>query len=160
MCPCFHKGGWNQLLPMVLKWYILYINRGNLWNIPQERGIFQTGPMNRVYARCMLEDESGQINKSPPKVTKGTWVKTFKPIFGVIFKKLSNCPNVFWILGLRRGKKWKKSISREPLIIETWLTPHFDQKSHFPISVSYIICPSNHQKCLKIDNFVKIMCFQ
>ena len=30
---------------MVLKWYILYINRGNLGNIPQEGGIFQTGLM-------------------------------------------------------------------------------------------------------------------
>ena len=33
---------------MVLKWHILYINRGNLQNIPHEGGIFQTGPMNFV----------------------------------------------------------------------------------------------------------------
>ena len=31
---------------MVLKWYILYINGGNLQNIPQKGGNFQTGPMN------------------------------------------------------------------------------------------------------------------
>ena len=30
---------------MVLKWYILYKNRRNLGNIPQEGGIFQTAPM-------------------------------------------------------------------------------------------------------------------
>ena len=31
---------------MVLKWYILYINRWNLGNIPHEGGIFQTGHTN------------------------------------------------------------------------------------------------------------------
>ena len=31
---------------MVLKWYILYIFRGNLGNIPHEEGIFQLRPMN------------------------------------------------------------------------------------------------------------------
>ena len=31
---------------MVLKWYILYKNRRNLGNIPQEGGIFQTAHRN------------------------------------------------------------------------------------------------------------------
>ena len=36
----------KQVTAIVLKWYISYINRGNLGNIPEEGGIFQMGPMN------------------------------------------------------------------------------------------------------------------
>ena len=35
------------------------------------------------------------------------------------------------------GQKWQNSISLEPLIVRTWLTPDYDQKSHFSNNVSY-----------------------
>ena len=40
------------------------------------------------------------------------------------------------------GQKQLKSISPEPLMAGTWLTPHFNWKTHFSNSVSYKVCPA------------------
>ena len=33
------------------------------------------------------------------------------------------------------------------MVEQTWLTPHFNQKMHVSISVSYNVYPSDQQKC-------------
>jgi hypothetical protein len=40
-------------------------------------------------------------------------------------------------------------VSREPLLVETWFTPHFVRKTHFSNSVSYIVYLSDERKCPK-----------
>ena len=47
-------------------------------------------------------------------------------------------------------------ISPKRLIVEGWLTPHFNRKTHFPISVSYNVYPSEHQKWLKLPFCMKL----
>ena len=49
------------------------------------------------------------------------------------------------------GQKWQNSISLEPLIVRTWLTPDYDQKSHFSNNVSYNVWSQDTQKKLKIQ---------
>ena len=46
-------------------------------------------------------------------------------------------------------------ISGEPLMLETWQTPQFNQKDHVSISVSYIPYLSDNRKCSKCPNRVK-----
>ena len=46
------------------------------------------------------------------------------------------------------------SISQEPDIGRTWLTTHFNRKTHIPISVSYNVYQLDHQKWLKMRFFV------
>ena len=38
------------------------------------------------------------------------------------------------------------SISREPLIVWSWLTPHFNRNSHFPIHIRFNVYLSDNQK--------------
>ena len=49
------------------------------------------------------------------------------------------------------GQKWQNSISLEPLIVRTWLTPDYDQKSHFSNNVSYNVWSQDTQKKFKIQ---------
>ena len=49
----------------------------------------------------------------------------------------------------RKGLKGQKPISHKPLVVGRWLTPQFNQKTLFPISVWYNVCPSKQQKWLK-----------
>ena len=42
-------------------------------------------------------------------------------------------------------------ISGEPLMLETWYTPQFNQKDHVSISVSYIPYLSDNRKCSKMS---------
>ena len=56
----------------------------------------------------------------------------------------------FWVLfgGLyeKFEQQWQKSGSPELLIVQTWLTPYFNWKSHLSNSVSYNLWPSDPQK--------------
>ena len=47
------------------------------------------------------------------------------------------------------ASRWLNFISREPIIVETWLTTHFNQKTHFYVGVSYKLKPLDQQKWLK-----------
>ena len=51
---------------------------------------------------------------------------------------------------VKMAKKWPNPISHEPIFVESWLTPHFVRKTHFSISVSYIVYLSNDRKYPKI----------
>ena len=53
-------------------------------------------------------------------------------------------------------QKWLISISGEPLVVWTWLTPHCNQKTHFSISVSYISYVSDQRKWLKMAFLAEI----
>ena len=53
------------------------------------------------------------------------------------------------------GKNIPNSLSRELLIVETCLTPHFVRKTHFSNSVSYILYLSVDLKWPKMKNRVK-----
>ena len=66
---------------------------------------------------------------------------------------------IIWILvsypemgpfGPDRARNGPNSISPEPLVVQSWLTPHFNQNMHVSISVSYIVCPSDNRKCPKM----------
>ena len=50
----------------------------------------------------------------------------------------------------RKGLKGQKPISHKPLVIGRWLTPHFNHKTHFSISVSYNVYLLDQQKWLKL----------
>ena len=91
----------------------------------------------------MLEPESHQIKKCGTGIVKGTPEMTFKTIFEVISKKLSRCPRVLCPGSSGDKQNAKFFISREPLIVETLLTSHFNQKRQVSISVSYIVYPSD-----------------
>ena len=60
-----------------------------------------------------------------------------------------NCPNMV-TNGPKEGQKDPECISHEPLVKETWQTPHFNQKDHVSISVSYISYLSDNRKCSKM----------
>ena len=42
-----------------------------------------------------------------------------------------------------------KTISREPLIVESWLTPQNDHQNEFTIGVLRYVYPSDNRKCPK-----------
>ena len=52
------------------------------------------------------------------------------------------------------GQKRQNSTTLEPLIVKTWLTPHFNRKTHLSYSVSYNVCSPDTQKWLKIKFFL------
>ena len=49
----------------------------------------------------------------------------------------------------KRGPMEPESISCEPLVLKTWQNPHFNQKYHVSINVSYISHLSDNRKCYK-----------
>ena len=52
-------------------------------------------------------------------------------------------------------KKWLIFISWEPLILWTWLAPHFDQNNHISTSVSYNAYQKYQQEWLKLTDWAR-----
>ena len=46
-------------------------------------------------------------------------------------------------------------ISCKLFVIQAWLTPHFNWKVHFPVSVSYQTTPINVTEMAKMTSFAK-----
>ena len=50
----------------------------------------------------------------------------------------------------QQGQRLQNSVSLEPMVVESWLTPQNDRNTHFPICVSYNVYPKNQQKSEKM----------
>ena len=107
---------------------------------------------------CFLEtisgspDPSGDLSTPIPTVNSN-WGSRSSRVYSRWFKLFPEKLLVsqvilgpFWNI----GQKWQKSISLEPLVIRTWLTPHFNPRIHFSNSVWYDVCSSDPQKRLKV----------
>ena len=75
---------------------------------------------------------------------------TEKYDFFEICEKMRQRKRCFYCYPRNTMKNRQNAIYPEPLIVESRLTPHFTQKVHVSISVSYIMYLSDDRKCPKM----------
>ena len=95
----------------------------------------------------MLEVKNAWISKIITQMVNfGVWSRTVVVEFaGLSFDDLPRAGATCW-----RQQNPKIAVSHEILIVERSLTPQNVRKTHFSISVSYIVYPSDDRKWLEM----------